>query len=254
MPGRPRGAFDTAHRRRDHDPRRRQRPILPPRVAPTRSSSCQFSGELAGDRASPRAIDPRRAGQVRCPGVSGRPRCLRPAGSLPSGRCAGCRFDSRLARRISRKARSCSCAVTRAKKPLLRWPALPRTSEYARDHPASALDRALKFTRAYDSRVVVRGIQAILDGRPGFVVSPWCGDTACEAQIKAETQATLRNIRSTPLAGPTPRVAPPGPLSQVRAAGRRRAWFAKACWPPHPPAPMIAASARASVSARRSGV
>jgi prolyl-tRNA synthetase len=34
----------------------------------------------------------------------------------------------------------------------------------------------------------------IMDGRPGFVVSPWCGGAACEARIKAETQATVRNI------------------------------------------------------------
>ncbi|HZL93004.1 MAG TPA: proline--tRNA ligase, partial [Vicinamibacterales bacterium] len=29
----------------------------------------------------------------------------------------------------------------------------------------------------------------IMEGRPGFVVSPWCGSAICEAQIKAETQA-----------------------------------------------------------------
>jgi prolyl-tRNA synthetase len=26
------------------------------------------------------------------------------------------------------------------------------------------------------------------------VIAPWCGDAACEAQIKAETQATIRNM------------------------------------------------------------
>jgi prolyl-tRNA synthetase len=34
----------------------------------------------------------------------------------------------------------------------------------------------------------------LLEGRPGFVIAPWCGRAACEAQIKAETQATLRNV------------------------------------------------------------
>ena len=34
----------------------------------------------------------------------------------------------------------------------------------------------------------------IMEGRPGFVVSPWCGNGDCEAAIKAETQATIRNI------------------------------------------------------------
>ena len=37
----------------------------------------------------------------------------------------------------------------------------------------------------------------IMEGRPGFVVSPWCGSAMCEAQIKAETQATIRNIPFT---------------------------------------------------------
>ena len=37
-----------------------------------------------------------------------------------------------------------------------------------------------------------------IDGRaPGFVVSPWCGSAECEAEIKNETQATIRNIPFT---------------------------------------------------------
>ena len=33
-----------------------------------------------------------------------------------------------------------------------------------------------------------------MEGRPGFVIAGWCGSAECEAQIKADTQATLRNI------------------------------------------------------------
>jgi len=61
----------------------------------------------------------------------------------------------------------------------------------------------------------------IMEGRPGFVVSPWCGSAMCEAQIKAETQATIRNI----------------PFTETTAAGKKclkcdadataHAWFAK---------------------------
>jgi hypothetical protein len=29
-----------------------------------------------------------------------------------------------------------------------------------------------------------------MEGRPGFVISPWCGEANCEADIKAESQAT----------------------------------------------------------------
>ena len=61
----------------------------------------------------------------------------------------------------------------------------------------------------------------IMEGRPGFVVSPWCGSAICEAQIKAETQATIRSI----------------PFTGTAAAGKKclkcdadaaaHAWFAK---------------------------
>ncbi len=36
--------------------------------------------------------------------------------------------------------------------------------------------------------------KAAMDGRPGFVVVPWTENAALEAQVKAETQATLRNV------------------------------------------------------------
>jgi prolyl-tRNA synthetase len=34
----------------------------------------------------------------------------------------------------------------------------------------------------------------LMAGRPGFVISPWCGSAECESQIKSDTQATIRNI------------------------------------------------------------
>jgi prolyl-tRNA synthetase len=37
-------------------------------------------------------------------------------------------------------------------------------------------------------------LKQLMDGRPGFVTAPWCGSAACEAAIKAETQATIRNL------------------------------------------------------------
>jgi prolyl-tRNA synthetase len=59
-------------------------------------------------------------------------------------------------------------------------------------------DRAVQFrtehtseTSSYDE------FKQIMDGRPGFVISPWCGAAECEAAIKAETHATIRNIPFT---------------------------------------------------------
>jgi prolyl-tRNA synthetase len=34
----------------------------------------------------------------------------------------------------------------------------------------------------------------VMEGRPGYVVAKWCGRDVCEAEIKAETQATIRNL------------------------------------------------------------
>jgi prolyl-tRNA synthetase len=62
---------------------------------------------------------------------------------------------------------------------------------------------------------------AAMEGRPGFVIAAWCGSAECEAAIKAETQATLRNI---PLA--QPRVT--GTCVKCNGASEVRAWFAKA--------------------------
>jgi prolyl-tRNA synthetase len=59
----------------------------------------------------------------------------------------------------------------------------------------SLFDRARRFrdehTTATDS---YEEFKRILEGRPGFVISGWCGDAACEAQIKADSQATIRNL------------------------------------------------------------
>jgi prolyl-tRNA synthetase len=60
-----------------------------------------------------------------------------------------------------------------------------------------------------------------MDGRPGFVIAAWCGSAACEASIKAETQATIRNIpfgTETPVAGACVKCGAPAVA---------RAWFAK---------------------------
>ncbi len=56
-------------------------------------------------------------------------------------------------------------------------------------------DRAVKFREEHTSEAdSYEQFKEIMEGRPGFVISPWCGSAACEASIKAETQATIRNI------------------------------------------------------------
>ena len=60
-----------------------------------------------------------------------------------------------------------------------------------------------------------------MEGRPGFVVSPWCGSDTCEAEIKTATQATIRNI-------PFGSDAPSAPCIKCGKPAEYNAWFAKA--------------------------
>jgi prolyl-tRNA synthetase len=83
-------------------------------------------------------------------------------------------------------------------------------------------DRALAFR---DEHTVEAGTYAdfksVMAGRPGFVISPWCGSATCEASIKTETQATIRNIpfASPPAAGKS--------CVACDAPATVHAWFAK---------------------------
>jgi prolyl-tRNA synthetase len=82
-------------------------------------------------------------------------------------------------------------------------------------------ERALRFREEHTTTADTwEQFRAAMEGRPGFVIAAWCGAADCEAAIKAETQATLRNI----------------PLGSARIDGRCvrcdapagvRAWFAK---------------------------
>jgi prolyl-tRNA synthetase len=82
--------------------------------------------------------------------------------------------------------------------------------------------RALEFRQTHTSEVATWAeFAAAMEGRPGFVIASWCGSAACEAAIKAETQATLRNI---PLG--SPRVE--GRCVKCDGPSSAKAWFAKA--------------------------
>jgi len=84
------------------------------------------------------------------------------------------------------------------------------------------LERARQFRDEHTQRAdTYDAFKQIMDGRPGFVISPWCGSAACEAQIKADTQATIRNM---PMAG----TVPPGTCVRCDNPAAAEAWFAKA--------------------------
>ncbi|HVW05392.1 MAG TPA: proline--tRNA ligase [Vicinamibacterales bacterium] len=87
---------------------------------------------------------------------------------------------------------------------------------------ANLLARARAFREEHTSEAKDWAeFQAHMEGRPGFVIAAWCGSADCEAQIKAETQATLRNI---PLG--SPRIE--GQCVKCGQPATVKAWFAKA--------------------------
>ena len=83
----------------------------------------------------------------------------------------------------------------------------PCATQFRADHTSEA-DTYADFT-------------ATMDGRPGFVISPWCGSAECEASIKTDTQATIRNIPfvATPATGKR--------CIKCNAPATVHAWFAK---------------------------
>ena len=82
-------------------------------------------------------------------------------------------------------------------------------------------DRACRFRDEYTVRTKsYEEFKKMMEGRPGFVIAPWCGETVCEAAIKAETQATIRNLPMTSL-------ETSGTCVRCEAPAREQAYFAK---------------------------
>src|SRR5207249_9562022 len=87
---------------------------------------------------------------------------------------------------------------------------------------AGLLARALAFRESHTTHAATwEEFKEAMEGRPGFVIAHWCGSADCEATIKAETQATLRNI-------PLNSVREEGQCVRCNGASRVKAWFAKA--------------------------
>ncbi len=145
------------------------------------------------------------------------------AGSSPSGRCAACRCASRSDRRTSRSGRCCWPGAIRARSWACRWTVLPRRC--ASSSTTSSLrcsTKAMAFRDEHTQRADdYETFKTTMEGRPGFVIAPWCGESDCEAQIKTDTQATIRNM---PLDGTAP--AGKGCVRCGKPAVAE-AWFAK---------------------------
>ena len=117
---------------------------------------------------------------------------------------------------------------TREKSPLPMEGLAPAVSQLLDLIQQALYDRALKFREEHTQRVSSYDeFKAVMEGRPGFVIAGWCGSAECEALIKADTQATLRNI---PFGSRGPDVSEPAAGTCIKC-GRpavAEAWFAKA--------------------------
>jgi prolyl-tRNA synthetase len=82
--------------------------------------------------------------------------------------------------------------------------------------------RANQFREEHTQRVEsYDAFKQIMEGRPGFIIAPWCGTAECETHIKNDTQATIRNM-------PLNATAPSGSCIRCDAPATAEAWFAKA--------------------------
>jgi prolyl-tRNA synthetase len=111
---------------------------------------------------------------------------------------------------------------TRAKQSLPMDGLAERVKSLLDEIQASLLARARAFRDDHTSRTdSYDEFKSIMSGRPGFVISPWCESVQCEAEIKAETQATIRNM-------PFGQDTPTAPCIKCGQPAAVYAWFAKA--------------------------
>jgi prolyl-tRNA synthetase len=97
-----------------------------------------------------------------------------------------------------------------------------RITALLEDVQRSLLERAGAFRDERTQRVADYTLfKQAMEGRPGFVIAPWCGAAECEAQIKNDTQATIRNM-------PLDAASPAGRCVRCDNPATAEAWFAKA--------------------------
>ena len=99
-----------------------------------------------------------------------------------------------------------------------------RIAELLQDIQRSMYERALRFREEHTTATSsYKEFKTIMEGRPGFVVAPWCGSEKCETLVKQETQATIRNL---PLSG-KPEEAVSGVCVRCGEPAVAAAYFAK---------------------------
>jgi prolyl-tRNA synthetase len=111
---------------------------------------------------------------------------------------------------------------TREKIPVAMDSLAGRVQDLLDDVQRTLLARAREFLEQRTERVEDYGaFKELMAGRPGFVIAAWCGSATCEALVKTETQATIRNM-------PLDAKPPTGRCIACGEPALADAWFAKA--------------------------
>lgn len=111
---------------------------------------------------------------------------------------------------------------TREKTPMAMDGLSIRLRDLLTDIQRTLFERARNFLDERTQRASsYHEFKQLMEGRPGFVIAAWCGAADCEAQIKTDTQATIRNM---PIGGPVP----DGKCVRCDNQATIEAWFAKA--------------------------
>src|SRR5438874_3824847 len=170
--------------------------VLPPRVAPFQAVIVPISRDDWRETVLPKARDLQRqleAGGIR---VTLDERDQRPGWKFSEWELRGVPLRLEIGPKDIEKA---SVLVarrdTRAKQsiPMSGLAASLRT--LLDDVQRNLFERARIFREEHTQRVASYDeFKQVLEGRPGFVIAPWCGSAECEAQIKTDTQATIRNM------------------------------------------------------------
>ena len=122
----------------------------------------------------------------------------KPASSTTTGSCAACRCGSSSGRATSRPARRWSSTGWSGPRSTCPWPGCPLACQRCwRPFQARLFQRAIAIRESFTVEVRTRAeLDAAFEGgRNALAHGPWCGDAACEAEIKDATRGvTIRAI------------------------------------------------------------
>jgi prolyl-tRNA synthetase len=196
--------------------------ILPPRVAPYQVVVIPIGRDNWRETVLPRAIEIERqlaAGGIR---VTLDERDERPGWKFSEWELRGVPLRLEIGPKDIEKGQVLIARRdTREKLPLPMDGLAERLRSLLEDVQRSLLERARAFRDERTQRATsYEEFKQLMEGRPGFVIAAWCGAADCEAQIKADTQATIRNM-------PLSSGVPDGNCVRCGSRATAEAWFAK---------------------------